>query len=118
MKRLVMGIAVGLALSGVARADEHFMRGDDGTFSVDPQRAYEFLHDAYSEKRVADNAYDVFINKRRGPCYDAVIHMFTYYDDGDGNVKKYCYRPDLDSDNAVAGDRPVYHSGSPAVPPS
>ncbi|MCT6837105.1 MAG: hypothetical protein M3036_05565 [Bifidobacteriales bacterium] len=117
MMRLLVVVMAGLALFGVARAEERFVRGSDGTFMVDPQRAYEFLHAAYSEKRIADNAYDVLINKRRGPCYDAVIHMFTYYDDGGGNVTKYCYKPDLESDNAVTGEHPAYAPALPAVPP-
>lgn len=118
MKQFVAAAIMGLALFGVAQAEEHFIRGSDGTFEIDPQQAYEFLHDAYSEKRIADNAYDVLINKRRGPCYDAVIHMVTYYDDGDGDVTKYCYKPDLESDSAAAGERPVQSPELPAVPPS
>lgn len=102
VKRLGLFAAMALTLSGVAQAEEAtYLRNDNGSFAIDPQQAYEFLHKAYSSKRIADNAYDVLINKRRGNCYDAVVHMFRYFDDGPGNVAKYCYKPDLASDNAV-----------------
>lgn len=102
MKYLMLCAAMVLALPEVAHAGANYVRNEKGSFAIDPQKANEFLHHAYSDKRVADNAYDVLINKRRGNCYDAVVHVFRYYDDGNGNVEKYCYKPDLDSDNAVA----------------
>lgn len=102
VKRLVLCAVVMLSLSGIARAGEAvYLRNEDGSFALDPQRANEFLHKAYSSRRIADNAYDVLINKRRGNCYDAVIHLLRYFDDGPGNVVKYCYKPDVVSDNAV-----------------
>lgn len=109
MKYPVLCALMVLALPGAAQAGANYVRNDQGSFAIDPQKANEFLHHAYSDKRVADNAYDVLINKRRGNCYDAVVHLFRYYDDGAGNVEKYCYKPDLDSDNAVAPPPAVNH---------
>ncbi|MCX8667432.1 hypothetical protein J3T99_07390 [Acetobacteraceae bacterium B3987] len=101
MKHLVLFVVLALAFSSIARAEAVYLRNEDGSFTVDPSKADEFLHKAYSNKRIADNAYDVLINKRRGNCYDAVIHLLRYFDDGPGNVPKYCYKPDLASDEAV-----------------
>lgn len=102
VKRLVLCAVMALALSGGAQAEEAtYLRNDNGSFAIDPHQAYEFLHKAYSSRRIADNAYDVLMNRRRGNCYDAVIHLFRYFDDGAGNVVKYCYRPDLADDHAV-----------------
>lgn len=104
MKHLVLCTVFALALPGVARAEAVYLKNEDGSFAIDPPKLYEFLHKAYSSKRVADNAYDVLINKRRGNCYDAVVHVLRYFDDGPGNVPKYCYRPDLASDDAVTDE--------------
>lgn len=104
MKHLVLCAVFALALPGVARAEAVYLKNEDGSFAMDPPKLYEFLHKAYSSKRVADNAYDVLINKRRGNCYDAVVHVLRYFDDGPGNVPKYCYRPDLASDDAVTDE--------------
>ncbi|CDG32717.1 MULTISPECIES: hypothetical protein [Acetobacteraceae] len=104
MKHLVLCAVFALALPGVARAEAVYLKNEDGSFAIDPPKLYEFLHKAYSSKRVADNAYDVLINKRRGNCYDAVVHVLRYFDDGPGNVPKYCYRPDLASDDAVTDE--------------